>query len=186
MRLGPHLDSLESSSDLLTTLSFSHPSSFQNTLLRQVPITQVIRDAEPHERSLYTASATKKPSGPVESGAGAVLRDREAPLDVLLRAVETVVGQFPLDRDPVLRRVEVLRVKGDTIARSIASLERQVDDQRRKLDDLSLGRSYLDTTTTGNLEPGQSDSVEVTEEMVRAEEEEIARLEQVIEQKSRR
>lgn len=90
-----------------------------------------------------------------------------------------------------------MRHKYGNLVDSIAGLERDVEAQRRRLDQLSSGREYSteedemmggsnETTGAAGMAGGEAVSVRgVTEEMIRAEEEEILRLEQLIEAKTK-
>lgn len=228
-RLAQHLDSLSTSADSLRARSFSGTRSFQNTLLARVSITQLIRDAEPHESALFTTRAERRERESVpDSGAAGVLKQRDASLPVLLETLERVMRLYPSavssssstatnltsttdgsrgDAEGMRERVEMMRHKGRVLERNIADLEGQVDAQRRRLDEMSSGRAagiYTQGVDDddddddnqrreqveggGGGEEGQEriEEVVVTEEMIRAEEEEITRLERLIESKSRR
>lgn len=192
MKLDNSVDSLEHSSRFLRSLSFSHPKAFQNTLLSRVSITSVIRDAEVHESALFTSSGVRKTTLQVpDSGASEVLRSRDASLETLLDAIDKVCAIYPVNNtDKVKATVDLLRHKHTTLVESIASLERDVDAQRRRLDLLSSGREYPEDEDE-NHSQSQSQSLDqqhvvVTDDMIRAEEQEILKLEQLIQEKSKR
>lgn len=198
MRLDLALESLEQSSSFLQEISFNHSKAFQNTLLSRISITSVIRDAEPHESSLFTTSGSRKSITQVPaSTASEVLKSRDANIDAILSAIEKVNQIYPVDVDQVTTQVDLMRHKYGNLVDSIAGLERDVEAQRRRLDQLSSGREYSteedemmggsnETTGAAGMAGGEAVSVRgVTEEMIRAEEEEILRLEQLIEAKTK-
>lgn len=193
MKLDSSIESLDATSSFLHTLDFTHPRAFQNTLLTRVSITSIIRDAEPHESTLFTATAQRKSAVP-DSGAARVLRDRETSVEALLEAVAKVNALYPVGVEAVEGRVGVLKHTHTRLLDSIAGLEREVEEQRARLDLLSSGRDGRygedmreededdDEAATRPAKPATL----VTEDMIRDEEMEILRLEQLIEAKSGR
>lgn len=110
---------------------------------------------------------------------------------VLLSTIEKVMEIYPVGVDQARSQVELMRHKHDILERSINELEREVEGQRRRLDDLSMGRGGYDEEGGDEIAEevvtsAATETIVVTEEMIRAEEEEILRLEQLIESKSRR
>lgn len=193
MKIESHLESLSSSAELLSSLTFTHPVAFQNTLLSKRDITAVIRDAEPHESKLFmlnpeTNEPTKKTSKTINNRAATeILRQRQdsngPDVNVLLAAAEQLLQVYPVDSDTVQAEIDLIRHKYTTIGQSIQHLERDVEIQRRKLDALATGRDYNEDEDEDDA-PGLEQSI-VTEEMIDLEEQEIKRLEALIEQKGR-
>lgn len=194
-----YLETLSSAAELLSSLSFTHPVAFQNTLLSRRDITTVIRDAEPHESKLFmlspeTQRPTKRTGKALAHPATDILKSKidstTAPdVDTLLAAAEQLLHVYPVDSESIQAEVDLIRHKYMTIKQSIASLESDVDIQRRKLDALASGREYNeddDYDEDAEKMSGTQEVLEVTDEMLAAEEEEIRRLEQLIEEKSKR
>lgn len=194
MRFESSLDSLDSSSTFLQSLSFNHSKAFQNTLLLpHISITSVIRDAELHESALFTTTAIKRSTHKHNDGSAMVqdvLKARDADVPALLGAIETLNSRYPVPTSE-RQQVAMMRHKYETLVDSIAELEGQVDSQRRQLDLLSSGRGYTnefaddEAMADGDVSVGASASQIVTEEMIRAEEEEVLELEKLIGAKTR-
>lgn len=218
MRLESALESLDSSSTFLQSLSFDLPKAFQNTLLLpRISITSIIRDAEPHESALFTTSATKKNKSAILSGENGdnaaaeggsasnvqeILKDREASIPAILGAIERLSAIYPDTSIAATTasgaaggeveeggHLEILRIRYGKLVDSIAVLERDVEAQRSRLESLSIGRDQYGDSNYQNTETGNGavrDGAQVvTEDMILADEEEVRKLEQLIEAKTR-
>ncbi|KAF8461023.1 DASH complex subunit Spc34 [Kalaharituber pfeilii] len=206
-RLSPHLEQIMAASASIASQPFPPPKMFTNAILRSTDITTLIRDTESHERVLFTVpSAPSGPaSGPARAprrntavaamlgrdmveqlrkgGAGGIgggiggVATGEVDVEILLQGAEKLLHNYPIPGAEEC--VSQLRSRFIRLSNSISALETLVSNQQAQLDILHRQHeagNYSEEEMTDDTRGGKG-ATEVTEEMLRREEEEIAELE---------
>ncbi|RMD39337.1 hypothetical protein DV735_g5794, partial [Chaetothyriales sp. CBS 134920] len=183
--LDSHLQQISSSATAIGQLEFAPPRRFTNAVLGAHEITALIRDTEPHERSLFSLDpslARPRPhgahtrSGPAppaqQSAVARVLgpkmisdirrstRGRGVDVTVLLDGAEKLCEAYSLPGVP--EQIKAIRKHHQRIAASVAEHEEQALHLQAELDLMHVGTEE-DTSQgrpTAVVRPRSTDSLE--------------------------
>ncbi|GAO48170.1 hypothetical protein G7K_2350-t1 [Saitoella complicata NRRL Y-17804] len=179
MALESHLANITQTSEAISSLSFAHPATFINSLLASPDIVSLIRDAQPHERGLFSLKkGDEEPKRARKEGAAPPTPLKKAPsvqqeADILLRAAEKLVKIYPMPE--ASQRIASLEGKYSQLTYSISKLEAIVEEQRARLD--ILAQTHADYSSSFD-DDAPRELAGITEEDLLREEEEIRQLEE--------
>ncbi len=165
-----HLDKIERAAESIAAYAFTPPGLFTNAVLSKDPPTRLIRDIAPSERALFTLVDGTPAASKTHIPAELKRPPGEATMEAYLQAVEKLNAIYP--SEGVADRVAGLWMQRDALTASIEVYERQVDQQRLRLEAMAVDDD-IEGDVTGEMLQREQARVEALEVQIQAKQEEL-------------